>query len=57
LILLGLTIPTQNALVSDPGVKHTQVEEKIEDTAHVAKSLAAPRDLEQSVPTVSVVGF
>ncbi|KAJ7196051.1 hypothetical protein GGX14DRAFT_403539 [Mycena pura] len=38
------TVPT-NALVSDPGVKHTQVEENVEHTAPVTKSLAAPRDL------------
>ncbi|KAJ7874290.1 hypothetical protein B0H13DRAFT_1894622 [Mycena leptocephala] len=38
------SVPT-NALASDPGVEHTQVEEKVEDTAHVAEPLAAPRGL------------
>ncbi|KAJ7510770.1 hypothetical protein B0H11DRAFT_1845496 [Mycena galericulata] len=37
------SVPT-NALASDPGVKYTQVEE-VEQTAHVAKYVAAPRDL------------
>ncbi|KAJ7901359.1 hypothetical protein B0H13DRAFT_1622046 [Mycena leptocephala] len=32
-------------MASDPGVKHTQVEKKVEDTAHGAKSLAAPGGL------------
>ncbi|KAJ7250157.1 hypothetical protein B0H12DRAFT_1120972, partial [Mycena haematopus] len=34
-----------NALVSDPGVKYTPVEEKVDDTLLFAKSATAPRDL------------
>jgi len=40
-------MPSQptNTLASDPGVKYTPVEDKVEHTAHAAKSLVAPRDL------------
>ncbi|KAJ7914105.1 hypothetical protein B0H13DRAFT_2325694 [Mycena leptocephala] len=38
------SVPT-NVLASDPGVEHTQVEEKVEDIAQVAESLVEPRAL------------